>query len=232
VNRSVRFGHPLCVMVLDLDRFKEVNDSHGHAAGDAVLVEFARRLSAEIRGVDRAFRYGGEEFVLLLPETDGIGGITLAQRLGAAVREASFTIPGGRDLAGVRAEPTVDTPISVTVSIGVAVLPTHGASPTEILEAADDALYAAKAAGRDTYRLAVSRAVDRGIATEPAETHQKAEPDSALDVAVEDVAAAIGGPISSGGIGRWRGRGGGRAGDKPSGGASGGASPPRQTRGR
>src|SRR5262249_38468714 len=69
ISRSQRFGHPLCVMALDLDLFKHVNDTYGHGAGDAVLVEFARRVGGVIRGVDLAFRAGGEEFVLLLPET-------------------------------------------------------------------------------------------------------------------------------------------------------------------
>src|SRR5262249_39603865 len=93
VSRSGRFGHSLCVLLLDLDRFKEVNDSYGHAAGDAVLAEFARRVAGEIRGVDLAFRAGGEEFVLLLPETGGLGGTVLAQRLVAAVRSAPMTVP-------------------------------------------------------------------------------------------------------------------------------------------
>src|SRR5215475_7006695 len=69
INRSARFGHSLCVMVLDLDHFKNGNDTYGHGAGDSVLTEFARRIRSEIRGVDLAFRAGGEEFVLLLPET-------------------------------------------------------------------------------------------------------------------------------------------------------------------
>ncbi|HEY1486714.1 MAG TPA: diguanylate cyclase [Micromonosporaceae bacterium] len=253
VNRSIRFGHPLCVMVLDLDRFKEVNDGYGHAAGDAVLIEFARRIGVEIRGVDRAFRYGGEEFVLLLPETDGIGGITLAQRLGAAVRESTFTIPGGRDEAGVRAGATVDAPIAVTVSIGVAVFPIHGADGTQILEAADDALYAAKAAGRDTYRLATSRVAATGpetpamrvprdsVASVPDDDPVGGDgvhPDDHLrpvgDLAAAGVSDPVGsaGPVGSGGISRWRGWGAGRGGDRSPGGASIGTPTPRQTRGR
>ena len=151
INRSGRVRPPLCVIVMDLDRFKEVNDTYGHAAGDAVLVEFARRIGVEIRGVDLAFRYGGEEFVLLLPETDALGGITLAQRLGAGVREVPMAVPGGH------ASGTSDVvPVPVTVSIGVAVFPEHGDVGAEVLEAADDALYAAKAAGRDTFRLALT----------------------------------------------------------------------------
>jgi two-component system, cell cycle response regulator len=150
-HRAARFDHSLAVLVMDLDRFKTINDRYGHAAGDAVLVEFARRVGLEIRGVDVAFRYGGEEFVLLLPETDAIGGTTVAQRLGAAIRDTAVVVPSGHasDLGGV-------VEINVSVSIGVAVYPDHGTSGPRVLEAADDALYAAKAAGRDTYRLARS----------------------------------------------------------------------------
>jgi diguanylate cyclase (GGDEF)-like protein len=93
ISRSARFEHPLCVMALDLDLFKDVNDTYGHGAGDAVLVEFARRLGAVIRGVDLAFRAGGEEFVLLLPETGAPGGVVLAQRLGAVIRDSKMTVP-------------------------------------------------------------------------------------------------------------------------------------------
>jgi two-component system, cell cycle response regulator len=248
-NRSTRFGHPLCVMVMDLDRFKEVNDTYGHAAGDAVLMEFASRIGVEIRGVDLAFRYGGEEFVLLLPETDGIGGITLAQRLGAAVRDAPFTIPGGRSEAGTRTtESTASETVAVTVSIGVAVFPEHGMDGTQVVESADDALYAAKAAGRDTYRLAVSRVaatpvIDASFTslerhegrfdhapTQVVPSQPAAEAPVVRDE--ETAPAGIGGPSGFSGFGRWRNRGSGRAGGRLSGGAPGSPPPPRQSRGR
>jgi diguanylate cyclase (GGDEF)-like protein len=141
VERASRFGRMLAVLVLDLDHFKEVNDTYGHAAGDAVLGEFARRVRIGLREVDVAFRQGGEEFVVLLPETDAYGGIIVAERLGAAVRDRPVSIDAGGS-------------IPVTVSIGVAVFPEHGKTVQEVLRAADDALYAAKNAGRDTYRLA------------------------------------------------------------------------------
>lgn len=155
VERANRFGHRLCVLVLDLDRFKEVNDSHGHAAGDAVLAEFARRLRAEIREVDLAFRQGGEEFVLLLPETDAAGGAVVAQRLCDAVRSAPMLVPPRR-LPASRRSP-LGRRVPVTVSVGVAVFPEHGATGAAVLQAADDALYAAKADGRDTCRVAEPR---------------------------------------------------------------------------
>ncbi|XVU24884.1 diguanylate cyclase [Actinoplanes sp. CA-054009] len=145
VERASRFGRMLAVLVLDLDHFKDVNDTYGHAAGDAVLGEFARRIRVGLREVDVAFRQGGEEFVVLLPETDAYGGAIVAERLGAAVRDRPVPIDPLRP---------DDQLIPVTVSIGVAVYPEHGAGAQQVLAAADAALYAAKRAGRDTYRLA------------------------------------------------------------------------------
>jgi diguanylate cyclase (GGDEF)-like protein len=148
VERASRFGRMLTVLVLDLDHFKEVNDTYGHAAGDTVLGEFARRIRVGLREVDVAFRQGGEEFVVLLPETDAYGGTIVAERLGAAVRSHPVPVEGRR--AGAPEE------VAISVSIGIAVYPEHGATAQRVLDAADDALYAAKKAGRDTYRLAGS----------------------------------------------------------------------------
>jgi two-component system cell cycle response regulator len=102
-----------------------------------VLAEFARRVRGEIREVDLAFRRGGEEFVALLPETDAAGAAVVAARLGTAVRATPMA-----------------SSITVTVSIGIAIYPEHGATGAQVLEAADEALYAAKEAGRDRYLLA------------------------------------------------------------------------------
>jgi two-component system, cell cycle response regulator len=143
LERAARFGRTLAVVALDLDHFKDVNDTYGHAAGDLVLVEIARRIRGVTREVDVAFRRGGEEFVILLPETDATGGSALARRLASEVRGTP-----------VRAREHM---ISVTVSIGVAVYPEHGATGPAVLEAADIALYAAKAAGRDACRTADAR---------------------------------------------------------------------------
>ena len=151
VERASRFGRMLTVLVLDLDHFKEVNDTYGHAAGDAVLGEFARRIRIGLREVDVAFRQGGEEFVVLLPETDAYGGTIVAERLGAAVRGYPVPVEGRR--AGAPEE------VSISVSIGIAVYPEHGGTAQRVLDAADEALYAAKRAGRDTYRLAESENV-------------------------------------------------------------------------
>ncbi len=144
VERAARFGRTLGVLALDLDHFKQVNDAYGHRAGDTVLAEFARRLRSVIREVDLPFRQGGEEFVILLPETGVTGSLVAAQRIGDAVRAEPFTTGG--PVPGIR----------MTVSIGVAVFPRHGGSDIDTLEAADAALYAAKAAGRDTFVLASS----------------------------------------------------------------------------
>ncbi|MGV9806202.1 diguanylate cyclase [Micromonospora chersina] len=198
VERANRFGRMLSVLALDLDRFKDVNDTWGHAAGDAVLVEFARRVRGEIREVDLAFRQGGEEFVVLLPETDARGATIVAERLGSVVRDQPVRVEGhtGEPIA-----------VPVTVSIGIAVYPDHAAGGQQVLDAADDALYAAKAAGRDGYRLA--RAPD------PVPTEE-----------IPVVAAAVSPPD---GLPR---AGAGDAAPVAQGGASSGPHPPRQSRGR
>ncbi|HEX2419509.1 MAG TPA: diguanylate cyclase, partial [Micromonosporaceae bacterium] len=95
VERANRFDRKLAVLALDLDRFKEINDTYGHPVGDSVLVEFARRVKEVTREVDLAFRQGGEEFVVLLPETDTVGGAKVAERLCAAVRGQTFDVEAG-----------------------------------------------------------------------------------------------------------------------------------------
>ncbi|MFG2053749.1 diguanylate cyclase [Micromonospora sp. NPDC048930] len=198
VERANRFGRMLSVLALDLDRFKNVNDTWGHAAGDAVLVEFARRVRGEIREVDLAFRHGGEEFVVLLPETDARGATIVAERLGAVVRGHPVPVDGHGG------EPVR---VPVTVSIGIAVYPDHAATGQQVLDAADDALYAAKAAGRDGYRLA-----------------QPPDPGPAQEIPV--VAAAVSPPDGLPRAGAPDTAGAGQ------GGASSGPHPPRQSRGR
>ncbi|WP_155255715.1 GGDEF domain-containing protein [Salinispora fenicalii] len=163
VERATRFGRMLSVLALDLDRFKHVNDTHGHAAGDRVLIEFARRICGEIREVDLAFRLGGEEFVVLLPETDAVGAAIVAERLGAAVRDTPVAVGGF-------AAPVL---VSVTVSIGIAVHPDHGGTGQEVLNAADEALYAAKASGRDTCRVAGAAKAAASVLPVPAGSDER-----------------------------------------------------------
>ncbi|MFE0589551.1 diguanylate cyclase [Micromonospora echinospora] len=203
VERASRFGRMLSVLALDLDLFKKVNDTYGHAVGDAVLVEFARRVRGEIREVDLAFRQGGEEFVLLLPETDARGAAIVAERLGSVVRDGPIE---AESHSGVPTAASVR--IAVTVSVGIAVYPDHGSTAQQVLDAADDALYAAKAAGRDTYRVA------------PAPVRPTAEEITVWAAAVppED--------------GMPRAGAGGGAHHPVDGGASSGPHPPRQSRGR
>jgi diguanylate cyclase (GGDEF)-like protein len=132
--------------MLDLDHFKAVNDTHGHARGDLVLTELARRLSRCVRDIDTVARYGGEEFCLVLPETSPGGAEVVARRVLAAVSGEPFGAPGG-------------PPLHVTVSIGVAAYPEHGRTGGEVMRAADRALYAAKRTGRDKVVVAAGTEV-------------------------------------------------------------------------
>jgi two-component system cell cycle response regulator len=160
VERSSRFDRPLSVLLLDLDHFKNVNDTYGHSVGDAVLRELARRLASCVREVDTVARYGGEEFVVVTPETDTDGARRLANRICEVVREEPFVVG--------------DDNVIVTVSVGIASLPIHGTASGDLVRAADDGLYAAKRAGRDQWKVAPI--TTRGAA------HEGFEPD---DVALD-----------------------------------------------
>lgn len=140
IERSSRFHRPLAVLMLDLDHFKAVNDTYGHARGDSVLREIAQRVQEHVREVDTFARYGGEEFVVVLPETSVEGATQLADRICQAVRREPFTVPG-------------EEPLHVTVSIGGAAFPAHGSSAATLMRAADKALYVAKEDGRDRWHM-------------------------------------------------------------------------------
>jgi len=135
--RAARAGAPLAVVALDVDRFKAVNDTHGHAAGDAVLREVGVRIGAAVRAGDLAARIGGEEFALLLPGAGLTGAVELAERLRAAIAAAPVDAGG--------------TPLAVTVSLGCATL-APGEPPTALLARADARLYEAKRDGRNCVR--------------------------------------------------------------------------------
>lgn len=139
-NRLIRENTPgraLGVIVADIDRFKGVNDTWGHAAGDAVLREVAWRLQENVRDKDTVSRIGGEEFLILLPDATTDAVPAAAHRLCALVREEPIALPDGRP------------PITVTISLGVAFAAPNEAIET-VIDRADKALYDAKAAGRDT----------------------------------------------------------------------------------
>jgi diguanylate cyclase (GGDEF)-like protein len=137
LERQHHLGIPLSVMMIDLDRFKLLNDTAGHAAGDAALVGVANLLRGQVRRGDLLARVGGEEFAYALPDCGPAHASALAGRIRAAVETGSAAWP---------------TPI--TVSIGVASLPKHATTGAEVMAAADAALYAAKAGGRNTVRTA------------------------------------------------------------------------------
>ena len=145
LSRAVRTGTPVSVLMTDLDRFKSINDTHGHLAGDAVLREAARRLKSAARRYDSVGRYGGEEFLVVLPGCDASDAALQAERMREAIGATPF-------LASSQ-------PISVTVSLGVACV-SHCA-PEALVREADDALYEAKAQGRN--RVVVHSAACHGV---------------------------------------------------------------------
>jgi diguanylate cyclase (GGDEF)-like protein len=138
---SLRFHRPFSVLMLDLDNFKTVNDTFGHQRGDAILIEFAQRVSRTLREVDTFARYGGEEFICLLSETDVQGGLTTAEKIRDVIGSQEFGHVG-------------EEPIKLTVSIGLAAYPEHADSYQTLVDSADRALYRAKQEGRDRVKVA------------------------------------------------------------------------------
>src|SRR3984885_5728577 len=130
-------GKPLALMMLDIDFFKAINDNYGHDAGDDVLREFAVRLRKSIRGIDLACRYGGEEFVIVMPETDLHVAGMVAERLRRSIASEPFAVNKGAKR------------IEVTISIGLSTLDRKGESVGDVLKRADTALYRAKHDGRN-----------------------------------------------------------------------------------
>jgi len=141
IRHAAETGKSLALLMLDLDRFKTINDTHGHNVGDEVLRETARRLAGNLRTVDMVARFGGEEFAIVMPDTSPEIALTAAERLRARIGDTPFTVSS--DAAGE---------ITVTTSIGLAVASRHP-DATDLLKRADYALYAAKRAGRNTVHL-------------------------------------------------------------------------------
>jgi len=140
IERSLRSSAPLAVMLADVDHFKRINDRYGHAVGDEVLVEMAARLQSNVRGGDLVARWGGEEFCVLLVDTDDEGARLAAERVRRAVAQRPFETSAG--------------PLKVTLSLGVVALDDGPARLSGLLRQADAALYTAKHRGRDQYYLA------------------------------------------------------------------------------
>lgn len=137
VERAVRCDHELSIFMMDLDNFKHYNDSHGHPAGDQLLIQLAAVIKSTIRKTDIACRYGGEEFVVILPETTKEGAIIVAEKLVEAIHSYPFPFADQQPLG------------FVSGSLGVATFPADGADVDELVSKADAALYVAKTDGRN-----------------------------------------------------------------------------------
>lgn len=137
-QRSIRHGKALSVLMIDLDHFKTINDAHGHATGDAVLKSAASRCQLALRNEDLIARIGGEEFAVLLPETTAEGALAVADKLRTLIARAPIATDSGL--------------LQVTASIGIATLSQQEANHEVLLSHADEALYAAKHAGRNCLR--------------------------------------------------------------------------------
>jgi two-component system cell cycle response regulator len=139
LKRCQRYTLPFAVLMMDLDHFKSVNDTHGHLMGSHVLAEVGSLIRESIRSADVAARYGGEEFVAYLSETAAPGAVPAAERIRKAIEEHPFTLDG--------------TTIKVTISIGIALFPEHGQDISSLVGRADTALYRAKDGGRNRTAL-------------------------------------------------------------------------------
>jgi len=137
IERAKRYEHPLGLLMIDIDYFKRFNDSEGHLAGDWALKKVAQLIAGNVRGTDLVFRYGGEEFVVLLPETDKAGSVSVAQRIKNSVSRAEFL------------DSKIMPTRHLTVSIGIAVFPEDAQTSLTLIDKADSSLYAAKRLGRN-----------------------------------------------------------------------------------
>jgi diguanylate cyclase (GGDEF)-like protein len=131
IERAERHGRKFSLVMIDVDCFKNYNDTHGHPQGDRALAQIAQVLSSQVRNIDIVSRYGGEEFSMIMPDTDLLAAGEVADRVRKAVENTDWT----------------HTPL--TISVGVCEYPTHGTVPSELIETADQALYQAKHAGRN-----------------------------------------------------------------------------------
>lgn len=139
MNRAEREQYPVTLMMLDVDHFKQLNDKHGHAAGDQVLVEFGRRLRDGMRKADVVCRWGGEEFLIMMP--------------GFSLEDAFSRMTDWREQNSPMEFKVGGQSLAIRFSSGLATAPQHGQTPDELINASDEALYRAKAAGRDRLQL-------------------------------------------------------------------------------
>ncbi|MET0337026.1 MAG: PleD family two-component system response regulator, partial [Caulobacter sp.] len=137
VTRAVRGGEPVAAMMIDIDHFKQINDTFGHDVGDEVLREFAVRLASNVRAIDLPCRYGGEEFTVIMPDTRIEDAERIAERIRTHVAGSPFRVAGGTEL------------LTATISIGVAATLDESDTPEALLKRADSAVYEAKASGRN-----------------------------------------------------------------------------------
>ena len=149
VERARRYGTVLSLIFLDLDNLKEINSLYGHAAGSSALRGLARRVMATIRGSDKLFRYGGDEFCVVLPETDAVGAYELAERLRQTIAARPFELEGGREA-------------SLTASLGVACFPLHGDSAASLMKSADQAMSRVKVSGKNSIGVGGDPALNAG----------------------------------------------------------------------
>jgi two-component system cell cycle response regulator len=137
VKRATLGGEPVSALLVDIDHFKRINDTFGHDIGDEVLREFSVRLATNVRAIDLACRYGGEEFVVIMPDTELKDALRIAERLRLHVAGTPFKAPG------------LSEPLTVTISVGVACTIGAEDTPEALLKRADAAVYEAKAHGRN-----------------------------------------------------------------------------------
>jgi diguanylate cyclase (GGDEF)-like protein len=150
VNKAIRNGEQMSLIIMDIDHFKKLNDTHGHQTGDEALREVAQLVAGNCREFDTAARYGGEEFCLILPSCASIEALAIAERLRMKVADGNTVVP-------------------LTISGGVATLPTNALDAQSLLKAADDALYESKRGGRNKVTWSRKRPDDKGVSTEDPE---------------------------------------------------------------
>lgn len=186
IRRTENYRQHMALFMFDVDEFKEINDTHGHHAGDIVLMKLAALVKLNTRSSDLVGRYGGDEFLVLITSTDADHVISYAEKLREKIAATDMEIPGS------------EKPVRITISGGLAVFPTHGQSTTELLKAADDALYEAKRQGRNRIMVAaypgIGGGTDAGAGTDPGtrqEEPEEAEP-GILDYALGETGGKLG----------------------------------------